>query len=138
MNRLKEKYLNEVVPSLMNKYNYKSKMEVPKLEKIVINIGVGDEVVVIAGSDKGKKGKIIKTLRAENKVIVEGVHVVKKHQKPTGQESGGILEVEAPINASNVMIIDPKTKKRTRIGHTTDTKTGKKIRITKKSNEKID
>ena len=87
---------------------------------------------------KGKKGKIIKTLRAENKVIVEGVHVVKKHQKPTGQESGGILEVEAPINASNVMIIDPKTKKRTRIGHTTDTKTGKKIRIAKKSNEKLD
>ena len=87
---------------------------------------------------KGKKGKIIKTLRAENKVIVEGVHVVKKHQKPTGQESGGILEIEAPINASNVMIIDPKTKKRTRIGHTTDEKTGKKIRIAKKSNEKID
>ena len=103
-----------------------------------MNFKVGDEVVVIAGSDKGKKGKIIKTLRAENKVIVEGVHVVKKHQKPTGQESGGILEVEAPINASNVMIIDPKTKKRTRIGHTTDTKTGKKIRIAKKSNEKLD
>ena len=99
---------------------------------------VGDEVVVIAGSDKGKTGKIIKTLKNENKVIVEGVRIVKKHQKPTGQETGGILEVEAPINASNVMIVDPKTKKRTRIGHTTDTKTGKKIRITKKSNEKID
>jgi len=103
-----------------------------------MNFKVGDEVVVITGSDKGKKGKILKTLKAENKVIVEGVHVVKKHQKPTGQETGGILEVEAPISASNVMIVDPKTKKRTRIGHTTDTKTGKKIRITKKSNEKID
>ena len=103
-----------------------------------MNFKVGDEVVVITGSDKGKKGKIIKTLKAENKVIVEGVHIVKKHQKPTGQESGGIIEVEAPINASNVMIIDPKTKKRTRIGHTTEPKTGKKIRITKKSNEKID
>ena len=103
-----------------------------------MNFKVGDEVVVIAGSDKGKKGKVIKTLRDENRVIVEGVHMVKKHQKPTGQETGGIIEVEAPINASNVMIIDPKTKKRTRIGHTTDTKTGKKIRITKKSNEKID
>ena len=102
-----------------------------------MNFKVGDEVVVITGSDKGKKGKIIKTLKAENKVIVEGVHIVKKHEKPTGQESGGIIEVEAPINASNVMIIDPKTKKRTRIGHTTD-KNGKKIRITKKSNEKID
>ena len=103
-----------------------------------MNFKVGDEVVVITGSDKGKSGKIIKTLKTENKVIVEGVHMVKKHQKPTGQETGGIIEVEAPINASNVMIIDPKTKKRTRIGHTTDTKTGKKIRITKKSNEKID
>ena len=103
-----------------------------------MNFKVGDEVVVITGSDKGKKGKILKTLKAENKVIVEGVHVVKKHQKPTGQETGGIVEAEAPIAASNVMIIDPKTKKRTRIGHTTDTKTGKKIRITKKSNEKID
>ena len=103
-----------------------------------MNFKVGDEVVVIAGSDKGKKGKIIKTLRAENKVIVEGVHVVKKHQKPTGNDAGGIIEVEAPIHASNVMIIDPKTKKRTRIGHTTDKKTDKKIRIAKKSNEKLD
>lgn len=103
-----------------------------------MNFKVGDEVVVITGSDKGKKGKIIKTFKAENKVIVEGVHVVKKHKKPTGQETGGIVEIAAPINASNVMIIDPKTKKRTRIGHTTDSKTGKKIRITKKSNEKLD
>ena len=102
-----------------------------------MNFKVGDEVVVITGSDKGKKGKIIKTLRKENKVVVEGVHIVKKHQKPTGQESGGILEVEAPIAASNVMIIDPKTKKRTRIGHTTN-KNGKKIRITKKSNAELD
>ena len=103
-----------------------------------MNLKVGDEVVVIAGSDKGKKGKILKTLRSENKVVVEGVHIIKKHQKPTGQETGGILEIEAPIHASNVMIVDPKTKKRTRIGHTTDSKTGKKVRITKKSNEKID
>ena len=103
-----------------------------------MNLKVGDKVVVIAGSDKGKEGKIIKTLRSENKVVVEGVHIVKKHQKPTGTETGGIVEVEAPIHASNVMIIDPKTKKGTRIGHTTDTKTGKKIRITKKSNEKLD
>ena len=103
-----------------------------------MNFKVGDEVVVITGSDKGKTGKIVKTLKDENKVVVEGVNIVKKHQKPTGQATGGILEIEAPINASNVMIVDPKTKKRTRIGHTTDTKTGKKIRITKKSNEKID
>ena len=103
-----------------------------------MNFKVGDEVVVIAGSDKGKKGKIIKTLKNENRVIVEGVRVAKKHQKPTGQETGGIIEVERPIDASNVMLIDPKTKKRTRVGHTTDEKTNKKINISKKSNEKID
>ena len=102
-----------------------------------MNFKVGDKVVVIAGSDKGKEGTIIKTLRSENKVVVEGVHVVKKHQKPNGQQEGGIIEMEAPIHASNVMIVDPKTKKRTRIGHTTD-KDDKKIRITKKSNEKLD
>ena len=103
-----------------------------------MNFKVGDEVVVIAGSDKGKKGKVIKTLREENKVVIEGVHMVKKHQRPTGQESGGILEVEAPIHASNVMLIDPKTKKPTRVGYKIDEKSNKKIRISKKSNEKID
>ena len=103
-----------------------------------MNFKVGDEVVVITGSDKGKTGKILKTLKQENKVVVEGVHIVKKHEKPTGMSEGGIIEKEAPISASNVMIIDPKTKKGTRIGHTTDPKTNKKIRIAKKSNEKID
>ena len=102
-----------------------------------MKLKVGDKVRVIAGSSKGKEGKIIKTLRAENKVIVEGVRIVKKHQKNDGQGNGGIVEMPAPIHASNVMIVDPKTKKRTRIGHTTD-KDDKKIRITKKSNEKLD
>jgi len=103
-----------------------------------MKLKVGDKVKVIAGSSKGKEGKIIKTLRSENKVIVEGVNIVKKHKKGNGQETGGILEVEAPIAASNVMIIDPKTKKVTRIGYKKDEKTNKKIRISKKSNEKID
>ena len=103
-----------------------------------MKIKKGDTVMVIAGKDKGKSGRVLKAMPKENKVVVEGVNIVKKHQKPTGMTEGGIVEKEAPIAASNVMIIDPKTKKRTRIGHTTDTKTGKKIRITKKSNEKID
>ncbi len=98
---------------------------------------VGDKVVVKTGSDKRKEGRIINVDRARNRVTVEGVHIVKKHQKGNGQESGGIIEVEASIDASNVQIIDPKTKKGTRIGHTTD-KNGKKIRISKKSNEKLD
>ena len=101
-----------------------------------MNLKVGDKVKVIAGSSKGKEGKIIKTLRSSNRVIVEGANIVKKHRKGNGQESGGILEVEAPIHASNVMIIDPKTKKRTRIGHTIEN--DKKVIVAKKSNEKID
>ena len=103
-----------------------------------MKLKVGDKVRVMVGKDKGKDGKITHTFKDENKVIVEGVNVVKKHQKATAQATGGIIEVEAPINASNVMILDPKTKKRTRVGHTTDTKTNKKIRIAKKSNEKLD
>ena len=103
-----------------------------------MKLKVGDKVKVIAGSSKGKEGKIIKTLRSENRVIVEGVNIVKKHKKGNGQETGGILEVEAPINASNVMLIDPKPIKVTRLGYSKDEKTNKKIRISKKSNEKID
>ncbi|HIT10953.1 MAG TPA: 50S ribosomal protein L24 [Candidatus Onthousia faecigallinarum] len=102
-----------------------------------MKLKVGDKVKVISGSDKGKEGKIIKTLRAEDKVIVEGVHIVKKHQKGNGQETGGILEVEAPIHASNVMIIDPKTKKGTRIGHTMD-KNNKKVRVSTKTKNVLD
>ncbi len=101
-----------------------------------MKLKVGDKVVVISGADKGKQGKIIKTFRNEDKVIVEGVHIVKKHQKGNGQETGGILEIEAPIHVSNVMIVDPKTKKGTRVGYTTEK--DKKIRISKKSNEKLD
>ena len=102
-----------------------------------MNFKTGDKVVVIAGKDKGKEGKISHVLRAENRVVVEGVNVVKKHVKPNGQAAWSIVEVEAPIHASNVMMIDPKTKKRTRVGHTTDKK-GKKIRVSKKSNENLD
>ena len=102
-----------------------------------MNFKVGDKVVVIAGKDKGKDGKIVKTLRAENKVVVEGVNMVKKHVKGNGQQAGSINEFEAPIHASNVMILDPKTNKPTRIGHTIDKK-GKKIRVAKKSNSNLD
>lgn len=95
----------------------------------------GDKVVVITGKDKGKEGKITHILG--EKVVVEGINIVKKHVKPQGQGSGSINEMEAPIHISNVMIVDPKTKKPTRIGHTIDKK-GKKVRVTKKSNESID
>ena len=97
----------------------------------------GDKVVVIAGAYRGKEGTITKVLRAENKVVVEGVNIVKKHMKPNGQSAGSIVEMESPIHASNVMILDPKEKKRTRIGHTVDKK-GNKVRTTKKSNSNLD
>ena len=101
-----------------------------------MNLKVGDKVIVIAGSNKGKEGTIKKVLKKENRVIIEGVNLVKKHQKANGQESGGILEIEAPINRSNVMIIDPKTKKPTRIGKKIEK--DKKVRIAIKSSEKLD
>lgn len=101
-----------------------------------MNFKIGDKVVVISGASRGKEGKILKVLRNENRVIVEGCNIVKKHNKGDGQQTGGILEIEAPIHASNVMHVDPKTKKRTRIGHTMD-KDNKKIRIARKSGEKI-
>lgn len=85
-----------------------------------MKIKVGDNVLVIAGADKGKTGKVIKTLKKENRVIVEGVHVVKKHIKPNRfNETGGILETEAPIHASNVKLVDNTAKKTTK---TTKTK----------------
>ena len=101
-----------------------------------MKLKTGDKVVVVAGSNKGKEGKIAKIL--DSKVIVEGVNMVKKHLKPKNNNgTGEIVEVEAPIHASNVMLLDPKTKKPTKVRVEKDSK-GKKIRISKKSNEKID
>ncbi len=102
-----------------------------------MNLKVGDKVRVIAGKDKGKEGKIITTLKKENKVVVEGINMVTKHVKPNAQnENGGIIKKEAAIHVSNVMIIDPKTKKPTRIAHEIDEK-GKKHRISVKSKERL-
>lgn len=96
-----------------------------------MKIKQGDKVVVIAGKDKGKEGKVLKTLRNSSKVIVEGVNIVKKHIKPSGGEDGRIAEIEAPLHVSNVMLYDDKAKKGTRVGY--EIKKGKKIRVSKKS-----
>ncbi|MHC1737879.1 MAG: 50S ribosomal protein L24 [Ignavibacteriaceae bacterium] len=88
-----------------------------------------DSVVIISGNDKGKTGKVLKVFPKENKVIIEGVNLRKRHTKPTQKNpKGGIVEKEAPIQVSNVMILDPKTKEPTRIGSKIiiDEKTGKK------------
>lgn len=101
-----------------------------------MKIKQGDKVVVIAGKDKGKEGKVLKTLRTSSKVIVEGVNIVKKHIKPNGGEEGRIAEIEAPLHVSNVMLYDEKAKKGTRVGY--EVKDGKKTRVSKKSSKKID
>ena len=97
-----------------------------------MNLKKGDKVIVIAGRDKGKSGVIQKVIPESNRVVVEGVNVRKKHQKPTqANPEGSIVEIYAPIDASNVMLEDPKTKKPTRIGH--KIVKGKKVRVAKKS-----
>ena len=101
-----------------------------------MKLKTGDKVIVTCGSNKGKEGKI--TNIVGDKVVVEGVNIVKKHLKPKNNNGNGeIIEVEAPIHRSNVMLLDPKTKKPTKVRIEKDNK-GKKIRISKKSNEKID
>ena len=97
-----------------------------------------DLVVVISGRSKGETGRILKVDAEQGRVIVEGVNLVKKHQKPTPQNpSGGILEVEAPVHISNVMLQDPKNESPTRARMGTD-KDGKKVRIAVKSGSVID
>lgn len=92
-----------------------------------------DKVMVISGSSKGKKGEIVKVLPRKNMVVVEGINVVKKHQKPTTQNpKGGIIELTKPIDVSKIMAIDPKTSKPARIGYKLSSN-GKKERIFKVS-----
>ena len=96
----------------------------------------GDKVIVIAGKDKGKTGEIQKVDPKTNRVVVEGVNLRKKHKKPTqNNPEGSIVEIYAPIDASNVMIVDPKTKKPTRISH--KIVKGKKVRVAKKSGTEL-
>ena len=100
----------------------------------------GDTVVVISGTEKGKQGKIQKAFPATGKIIVEGVAMVKKHQKPRGQGMpGGIIEKEAAIPACKVMLVCPECKKATRIAHTFIEKDGKsvKVRVCKKCGKNI-
>ena len=103
---------------------------------IKLKIKKGDEVIVLAGKDKGKKGNIIKTFPKLNKAIVSGINKVKKHQKPGNNEPGGIVEKEMPIHISNLNIFDSKSNKGIRVGFSTN-KNGKKIRINKKTGAEI-
>ena len=96
-----------------------------------------DEVVVLAGKDKGKQGKVLKVLASDDKLIIEGVNLVKKHQKPNPQlgEAGGIVEKEASINVSNVAIVNPATGKADRVGFRIEGE--KKVRFFKSNGELV-
>lgn len=98
----------------------------------------GDRVVVISGSDKGRRGEVLRVIPRANRAIVQGVNVAKRHTKPSGMgQPGGIVEKEATIDLSNLMLIDPKTDKPTRIGFRT-LDDGRKVRFAKGSGELIE
>jgi large subunit ribosomal protein L24 len=97
----------------------------------------GDRVVVLTGKDKGKTGEVIEARPRENRVVVSGVNIATKHQKPTQFENGKIVRKEAAIHVSNVAIAAPKDGKATRVGFTVNDK-GEKIRVSKRTGEKID
>lgn len=95
-------------------------------------VKTGDTVKIIAGKYKGETGEVTKVLPKENKVIVENINIIKKHVKPTGfGQEGGIVEQEAPLDASNVQLVDPETGEASRIGYREED--GKKVRYFKKS-----
>jgi large subunit ribosomal protein L24 len=108
-----------------------------------IRIRSGDEVVVISGKDRGKAGRVLRVDPKRSRVFVEGLNIVKRHQRPTqvagaqrAESVGGVVEKEGPIHISNVMLVDPKDKKHTRVGVVRED--GVRNRVTKRSGTKLD
>lgn len=109
-----------------------------KNKKIHFKIKKGDTVIVIAGKEKGKKGKVLRVIPKHQRVIVEGVNFIKKHQRPTQRfQQGGIIEKEGPIHISNVMLICPRCNNPTRVGYTF-IEGDRKVRFCKKCEEIIE
>ena len=96
----------------------------------------GDQVVVNTGRDKGRRGEVLEVQRTENRVLVQGCNIVKRHTRPTQTNPGGIINKEAPLHISNVSLIDPDSGKATRVGY--EVKDGKKIRIARASGKALD
>ena len=108
-----------------------------------MKIHKNDNVMIIAGNDRGKSGKVLKVFPSDSKVIIEGINIRKRHTKPNQKNpQGGILEKEAPIHVSNVMLIDPKNNEATRLGSQIildeKTKKKKRIRVSRVSGEMIE
>ena len=102
-----------------------------------MHVKTGDKVKVISGKYKGKEGVILKSFPKQNRVLVEGVNIVKKHQKPSqANQTGGVVEMEAPIHVSNVMLIDSSTGAATRVSYKVEN--GKKVRVSKRTGEVLD
>lgn len=102
-----------------------------------MHVKTGDKVKVISGKYKGKEGVILKSFPKQNRVLVEGVNIVKKHQKPSqANQTGGVVEMEAPIHVSNVMLIDPSTGAATRVSYKVEMV--KKVRVSKRTGEVLD
>lgn len=97
----------------------------------------GDTVQVIAGKDKGKSGEILEVFRDKRRVKVKGLNIVTKHKKPSQMSAGGIVREEASIHASNVMVLDPKDQKPTRVGYKIE-KDGTKVRVARRSGETLE
>ncbi|MBT3864620.1 50S ribosomal protein L24 [Candidatus Peregrinibacteria bacterium] len=102
-----------------------------------MKLKLGDEVQIATGKDKGKTGKVTKIFRNSNKIVVEKINMITKHIKKTAQKAGEKIQLEAPINASNAVLVCPKCKKTTRVGYK-KLDTGKKERVCKKCNESVD
>ena len=98
----------------------------------------GDRVQVLAGRDRGKRGEVLRVLPKDERALVQGVNMIKRHQKPRGMsQPGGIIEREAPIHLSNLALIDPKSDRRTRVGFRA-LEDGRKVRVAKASGEVLD
>jgi large subunit ribosomal protein L24 len=103
-----------------------------------VRLKQGDEVIVVGGKDRGKRGRILRVDPKKDRVYVEGLNIVKRHQRPsqtTGQ-GGGVIEKEGPIHVSNVMLIDPRDGKPTRVG--TEMQDGRRLRIARRSGARLD
>ncbi len=106
-------------------------------ERQKLRVKKGDRVVVITGRDKGKTGEVLRVIPMERRLVVQGVNLVKRHRRPSPRQEGGILEIEAPIDVSNVSHIDPTSGLPTRVGYKT-LDDGRKVRVAKRSGEIID